>query len=104
MGYNPLMCWKCGKNLSFYSGSVISRSESCPACNADIRSCRNCKFYEPGAHYDCHETIEELVSDKEKANFCDFFTLDPAAGPKSANNGASAADKARSAFNSLFGD
>ena len=37
-------------------------------------SLKNCKFYVPGAHYDCHETIEEAVTDKAHRNFCDFFS------------------------------
>ena len=60
--------------------------------------CRNCRFYSPGAHYDCRETVEELVADKEKANFCAAFSLrtDFASGDDKAA-------KAREAFNSLFG-
>lgn len=105
MGYNTYMCWKCGKDLSYYANSVISRSEGCPACGADIRSCKNCKFYEPGAHYDCHETVDELVQDKERGNFCDYFSLNPKAASKADGaSGPSAAEKARSAFDSLFGN
>lgn len=101
------MCWKCGKTLDFTG--VVSRSDVCPSCGADVRSCRNCTFYEPGSHYDCHESVDELVTDKERANFCGFFRLNADAGKSSASGSgsSSAQDKAaaaRQAFNSLFGD
>ena len=53
----------------------IPRDAECPFCHADIHSCKNCVFYEPGSHYDCNETVDELVVDKEHANFCDAFSL-----------------------------
>lgn len=60
--------------------------------------CRNCRFYSPGAHYDCREIVEELVADKEKANFCASFS------PRTDFvSGDDKAAKARDAFNSLFG-
>ena len=68
----------------------------------DLHSCVNCKFYSPGSHYDCHETIDELVKDKERANFCDYFSvaqIDAGAG----NQGQSKSDQAKAAFAALFG-
>jgi len=55
-------------------------------------------FYSPGAHYDCRETVEELVADKERANFCAAFS--PRTDFATADDKAA---KARDAFNSLFG-
>ena len=65
------MCWKCGNDIE--DASFIARSAECPFCHADLHSCRNCTFYSPGSHYDCHETVEEPVRDKERANFCGSF-------------------------------
>lgn len=92
------MCWKCGKNIET---EIISRSSECPECHADLHSCRNCSFYEPGSHYDCHETVQDPVSDKERANFCDNFKV------KRVWSGAcSKSDEkiknAKSAFDALF--
>lgn len=95
------MCWKCGVVNKIEN--PVSRSAVCESCGADLRCCKNCEFYMQGAHYDCRENVEELVADKERSNFCDFFRY-------SSKNGAArnAADKkaedARNAFNSLFGD
>ncbi|WP_298533367.1 hypothetical protein [uncultured Treponema sp.] len=93
------MCKKCGKPIS---QTQIFRTSTCEFCGADLHSCVNCKFYSPGSHYDCHETIDELVKDKESANFCDYFSvaqIDAGTG----NQGSSKSDQARAAFAALFG-
>jgi hypothetical protein len=93
------MCWKCGKPID--TTETIYRNTLCPECGADIHCCRNCKYYSPGAHYDCLETVQELVVDKEKANFCDSFSARSDFSAEGKNSGE--AKKARDAFNSLFG-
>ncbi len=58
-------------------------------------------FYEPGSHYDCHETIDALVSDKERSNFCDSFKLNRnASGDGNAQKAKQEA--AKKAFDALF--
>jgi hypothetical protein len=36
-----------------------------------------CKFYSPKVYNECHESNAERVVDKEKSNFCSYFTLSP---------------------------
>ena len=93
-----MICWKCKKEITVNS---INRTTECPLCTADLHVCKGCKFYSTGSHNDCRESSAEYVSDKEKANFCDYF--------KPADNicftgGVSKADDAKKAFNALFGD
>jgi hypothetical protein len=76
----------------------------CPSCDKDLRSCRNCRFYLSGARGDCSETSAEPAADKERANFCDWFSLNPkyrgeTAGQKKAIDKAGAA---RAALENLF--
>ena len=96
------MCWKCGTDNKVEN--PVSRSAVCENCGADLRCCKNCAFYAPGSHYDCRENVDELVTDKERANFCGYFkySADSAGTKSSAEN--KKADDARKAFNSLFGD
>jgi hypothetical protein len=54
-------------------GDKIGRKDECPHCHKDMHSCKNCHYYEPGAHNECSETISEYVPDKDKANFCGMF-------------------------------
>ncbi|MCR5606819.1 MAG: hypothetical protein K6F69_08395 [Treponema sp.] len=91
------MCWKCGKPITL---EYVGRTDICPFCGADLHSCKNCNFYSPSSHYECHETIEECVRDKERANFCDNFVVNKNISSSDNNK----AKDARSAFNSLFGD
>jgi hypothetical protein len=51
----------------------IRRNDECPHCRADMHSCKNCQYYDPGAHNECKETISEYVPDKERANFCGMY-------------------------------
>jgi hypothetical protein len=94
------MCWKCGTELTV--PAPVSRSEVCAKCGADVRCCKNCAYYLPGAHYGCRETVDELVADKERANFCESFLLNanPCAG--TAGKALDKAKKARTDFDSLF--
>jgi hypothetical protein len=79
--------------------------ETCEGCGRDLHACLNCRFYKPGAHWDCAETVEQAVPDKEKRNFCDYYQTNPAylsasAGRKDAQD---ASKKARSDLDRLFG-
>lgn len=97
------MCWKCGKPID--NQSFIGRDTVCPSCGNYLRACKNCRFYEPSSHYECHETVDERVSDKESANFCDYFSVKTSFGGNSTSSTSDSKEaKARNAFNSLFGD
>ncbi|GHV94325.1 hypothetical protein AGMMS50293_06450 [Spirochaetia bacterium] len=83
---------------------IIGRSSLCSGCGKDLRACKNCRFFLPGSRGDCSETNAEPVADKERANFCDWFSLDPkfrksTTGQKNDQNKAASA---RSAFDDLF--
>ena len=97
-----MICWKCKKEISI---EKPVRSDECPLCHADLHVCRACEFYESGAHNDCRESSADMVTDKERSNFCDYFrvTLRQAQGPEGAS-GTDKATAARNAFNALFGD
>lgn len=101
MDYSIFMCWKCKKNTVTTS---IYRNTECPICSADLHSCLNCKFYDESSHYQCKETISELVKDKERQNFCDYFVEKQY--DLTSDNSSKSADEvkksARDAFNSLF--
>jgi hypothetical protein len=68
-------CYKCTKALPDTYNILVSRSDSCPFCSADIRCCRNCHFYDPNSYNECKESNAERITEKEKANFCDYFKL-----------------------------
>ena len=66
-------CHVCGKSLEGIER--IGRSEICSHCRADLHCCRNCRFYDEPAQNQCRESSAEWVSDREKNNFCDYFSF-----------------------------
>ncbi len=91
-----MVCHSCGGEIKIEG--FISRSDECSHCSADIHCCLNCVHYDTTAHNRCREPQSEWVSDREKANFCDFFTPN-----KQAATGTSATKQdARKSFDDLF--
>ncbi|MDR1072676.1 MAG: hypothetical protein LBL45_03235 [Treponema sp.] len=94
------MCWYCGSPV--VEAEPIGRSFRCGVCGKDLRVCRHCKFFLPKSH-ECAESGVENVSDKERANFCDWFALDPKfRSASAASSAASDSTTARVAFDNLF--
>ena len=100
--YNLTMatCYKCGE--VFPADLIITRSLECVQCSVPVRCCRNCTFYEPGAHWDCRETVPEPVYDKERANFCDYFRLNTRQGGAGGGKDRDADASNRDRFDALF--
>lgn len=67
-------CFKCGNSLSFPEGNV-GRGQMCPFCNADIRVCLNCKYYNVQCYNECEEPTGDRVVDKQRSNFCEMFVF-----------------------------
>jgi len=97
------MCWYCGSPV--VEEEPFGRALCCPVCGKDVRVCRHCRFHRPGARGDCAETAAEPPGDKERANFCDWFSLDVKFRGETAGRKADMerAASARSAFDGLFG-
>ena len=93
------MCWYCG--LAINDKEPLGRSLKCSDCGKDLRACKNCRHYRPGG---CAESITEKPPDIERANFCDWFSLNPRFRENSIGDKKSkdAAASAKSAFDDLF--
>jgi len=89
-----IACHACGAAITL---EKIGPRDVCERCTAYLHACKQCDFYEPGAHNDCRETSAEMVADKTAGNFCDYFR---AASPKP--RGKSATQGARAALDRLF--
>ena len=70
-----LQCFKCGKALSDTYKIMVSRSDTCPSCRADLRCCKMCQFYDLKAYNECRESNADRIVEKEKANFCDYYKI-----------------------------
>ena len=93
------MCWFCGTAVT--DPEPLGRSLVCLDCGKDLKSCRNCRHYRPG---NCAETQAEKPTDSERANFCDWFSLNPIFRSATAGQKKSidASASAKSAFDDLF--
>ncbi|MFK7872509.1 MAG: hypothetical protein AB8C84_04975 [Oligoflexales bacterium] len=66
-------CYHC--QYEFQHQETISRRDECPQCHKDMRACYNCRFFDEQSSRQCTESQADLISDKEKANFCGWFKI-----------------------------
>jgi hypothetical protein len=66
-------CHGCGAALSIEG--PVGRRTTCPECDADLHSCRNCRHHDESAAHECREPHAEHVVDKEALNACELFQL-----------------------------
>ena len=69
-------CWKCGGPLQELL-LPLPRHEECPHCRAQLHVCRMCVYFDTAAPQQCREPVAENVSDKQRANFCGYFQINP---------------------------
>lgn len=46
----------------------------CPNCSVHLHVCRQCEHYDPRALGQCREEEAEEVLEKERVNFCEWFS------------------------------
>jgi hypothetical protein len=95
-------CHHCGREVKLLS--ELQRTDGCPFCYSDLKCCLNCRFFDPALANQCREPQADLVTEKAKANFCEFFAFLEISELSRPGMGGSQSDKdrARSAFGSLF--
>jgi len=95
-----IVCYRCGESLAALS-LPLSRRDQCPACAADLHVCRMCSNFDTRVARQCREDGADDVTDKERPNFCDWFSPSPDAFDP---HRKSAADEAAAALDALFGN
>lgn len=80
-------------------GRVIGRRDECPFCRQDLHCCLNCRFFDPTASKQCRESAAELVKDKDRANYCDYFVFGES---RTAEAQSGEVEDARKALGDLF--
>ena len=66
-------CYRCRHEIEMIA--KLQRTDTCPHCGVDMHCCKNCQYWDVSAHNQCSEHIAEYIPDREKANFCTFFTF-----------------------------
>jgi len=67
-------CHSCGGAIELIAGESVSRRAECGKCTADVHCCLNCKYFDTSRSNQCAESQADWVSDKQTANFCDWFS------------------------------
>ena len=62
-------CTACGAKTPAH----INVDSSCPKCNADLHSCRQCTHFDPGARFECNKSIPARIVNKHARNECELF-------------------------------
>ena len=67
-----MQCYQCGHEIIIKD--EISRNDVCDNCGMYVRCCMNCKLYDRFAYHQCLEPEAEWVNNKEKSNYCEYFS------------------------------
>jgi len=65
-------CRHCGSEAPY--DEPVRRDAECAGCGRDLRSCVQCRHYDPAFANSCRETEAEPVVDEERRNFCGFYS------------------------------
>ena len=91
MAAHSVSCWSCGHTGDF--SPPLERADSCQGCRRDAKCCLNCRFYDRQTNQECSESQAELVKDKEKSNFCDWFAARSASVVSGGGNASNPLDQ-----------
>jgi hypothetical protein len=69
-----MRCAACNTETPLAAGERIGFRDECNHCGADLHTCHNCAHHDPSAYNECREPNAERVSDRERANRCDYFS------------------------------
>jgi hypothetical protein len=95
----PFVCWRCGAAIK-PDQRPITRLERCRACQADLYVCRQCRHYTTRLTGYCDHDHAEPPRERERANFCQYFTPRPDAHTRKEDVDAR---HARTGLDALFG-
>src|SRR6266403_2286374 len=105
-------CANCGAVLT----PGFDLNGTCPKCQAELHCCKQCRFFDSGAQFECTQPIQERISPKDAKNSCTFYefrmTIEKDTAPTSYTqpnapgsappNGPPRHTDARQAFENLF--
>lgn len=90
-----MRCNACGATIQ----ASISNDSTCPKCNADLHTCRQCTYFDPAARFECRKPITARIANKGGRNTCELFAARTVVERETSSTGPI---DARQAFKSLF--
>ncbi len=91
-------CFSCSAPVELAAGERVGFRDTCAKCNSDLHVCLNCVHYDLNAYNQCREPNAEWVSERDRANRCDYFAYGDRSGTAAGAERASA----RAALDDLF--
>ena len=88
-------CNACGAQAQ----ANINFDSTCPKCNGDLHTCRQCSFFDPSARFECTKPIVARIMNKNARNMCELFAARIAIERQTSSGPPS---NARDAFAKLF--
>lgn len=95
--HQVIRCRNCATIVSPPIGTL----STCPKCRAAMHSCVQCAHFDPGARFQCMQTIPAAVTPKDAANECSLFSP-PLRVERQTSTTRAADDDPRKAFEDLF--
>lgn len=96
LGFRQLFrCARCGNAESVEVASL----SKCGKCGVALHACIHCESFDPGALFECRQTIPARVSPKDEPNECKLFS---ARLTVERETGSTAPTSARKALDDLF--
>lgn len=62
-------CSACSAAVS----TTVSHDTTCPKCNSDLHTCRQCLYFDPGSRFECRKPLTARVVNKGGRNTCELF-------------------------------
>lgn len=77
----------------------LAFDSTCPKCNADLHTCRQCTYFDPGSRFECRKPLTARILNKGGRNQCELFA---ARTVVERETGSGKPTDARQAFANLF--
>jgi hypothetical protein len=91
-------CFSCNTVIELSAGERIGFRDACEKCDTDLHVCLNCIHHDSSAYNQCRESNAEWVSDRERANRCDYFAY----ADRSHDSASAKQARSHSALDDLF--
>jgi len=62
-------CSNCGAVLT----PGFDPNGQCPKCSLELHCCKQCRFFDSGAQFECTQPVPERISPKDGKNTCTFY-------------------------------
>ena len=72
---------------------------TCTKCRVELHNCRQCNYFDPGAHFECSKPISKRIVNKNARNTCELFAPRTVVERETSSG---APTDARQAFANLF--